>query len=160
MNKTVGVALVTAVLAGTACAGHWRDAPPNPSTTKETAMSQGPGSSRPPPPGGAPVLHDGIRYEEDADSERFGATQSSGYLVAIDAASGKRLWMLKVYEVPTDPDAPFQLERHFRSMRLGAGGNQLEIESEAGGKYVVDLGARTSTWISGPDSVHQRQISP
>ena len=47
-----------------------------------------------------------------------------------------------------------------RSMRLGAGGKQLEIESEAGGKYIVDLAARTSTWISGPDSVHQRQIRP
>lgn len=128
---------------------------------KETAMSsQPPRSSRPAPPKVEAITHNGVRYEQDMQSERHGGTQPGGYLVAVDPATGERLWMLKVYEVPVQADAPFQPGRYFRSMRLGAAGDQLEIESEAGGKYAVDLARRSSTWISGPDSVHQKQIRP
>lgn len=62
--------------------------------------------------------------------------------------------MLKVYEVPVQAKAPFQPGRYFRSMRLNAAREQIDIESEAGGKYVIDLENRTSTWIAGPDSMH------
>jgi hypothetical protein len=121
-------------------------------------MSQPPSGSRPAPPQVAPVIHNGVRYEQDMQSARHGGDQPGGYLVAIDAASGARLWMLKVYQVPVQPGAPFQPGRYFRSMRLSDDGAHLEIESEAGGKYRVDLAARTSTWLSGPDSQHQPTI--
>lgn len=126
---------------------------------KEIAkMSQAPSSSRPAPPRVAAVVHEGVRYEQDMQSSRHGGDQQGGYLVAVDPASGERLWMLKVYEIPAQPGAPIQPARHFRSMRLSEDGRALEIESVAGGKYRVDLAARTSTWLSGPDSVHQREI--
>lgn len=159
MNAHIAAALL-AMIAGSACAGRLQSAPPSPSQAKEITMSTGPRSSRPPPATVPPVVHQGVRYEQDMQSARFGGTQSSGYLVAVDADSGARLWMLKVYEVPSQPGAPFQLQRFFRSMRLGASGATLEIESEAGGHYVVDLAARTSTWLDGPDSVHQPHIRP
>ena len=121
-----------------------------------SVSSQAPGASRPAPPEVGPVIHNGVRYEQDMQSSRYGGTQIGGYLVAVDPATGERLWMLKVYDVPVQASAPFQPGRYFRSMRLSEAGEQLEIESEAGGKYVVDLGRRSSTWISGPDSLYQR----
>lgn len=120
--------------------------------------SHAPGNSRPAPPEVAPIFHNGVRYEQDMQSARHGGTQSGGYLVAVDPATGERLWMLKVYEVPVQAGAPFQPGRYFRSMRLNAAKEQLEIESEAGGKYVVDLEKRSSTWISGPDSLFQKEL--
>ena len=114
-----------------------------------------PSPSRPSPPKVNPITHKGVRYEQDMQSSRFGGTQLGGYLVAVDPATGERLWMLKVYEVPTQADAPFQPGRYFRSMRLIPDRDEIEIVSEVGGKYLVNLSKRTSTWISGPDSTHK-----
>lgn len=118
-------------------------------------MSDTPSASRKAPPQVEPVVHAGVRYEQDMQSGKHGGDQPGGYLVAIDPASGERLWMLKVYEVPTQSDAPFQPGRYFRSMKLAADGAHLEIENEVGGKYLVDLAGRQAEWVSGPDSVHQ-----
>jgi hypothetical protein len=120
----------------------------NPAMTKKA-----PSASRPAPPQVDPVEYQGVRYQQDGDALRHGADQASGYLVAVDPASGARLWMLKVYLVPapTAPGLP-SFGRYFRRMTLLADTEQLEIENEAGGVYRVDLRARTSTWISGPDS--------
>ncbi|GLQ91204.1 hypothetical protein GCM10007901_01540 [Dyella acidisoli] len=115
-----------------------------------------PSPSRPSAPVVAPILHKGVRYEQDMQSYSHGGTQSGGYLVAIDPKSGERLWMLKVYEVPSQDAAGVSTPgRYFRTMRLLPERDEIEIENEAGGKYIVDLKQRTSTWISGPDSVHK-----
>jgi hypothetical protein len=114
-----------------------------------------PTPSRPAPPKVDPITHKGVRYEQDMQSSHYGGTQLGGYLVAIEPATGERLWMLKVYENPTQADAPFQPGRYFRSMRLLPETDEIEIESEVGGKYIVDLSKRTAVWISGPDSVHK-----
>lgn len=114
-----------------------------------------PSSSRPAPPKVEPITHKGVRYEQDMQSSRYGGTQLGGYLVAIDPVTGERLWMLKVYEILTQADAPFQSGRYFRSMRLLPEHDEIEIESEGGGKYLVNLSNRSSTWVSGPDSLHK-----
>jgi hypothetical protein len=36
-----------------------------------------------------------------------------------------------------------------------ASSDSLEIENEVGGKYIVDLAARTARWVSGPESGRQ-----
>jgi hypothetical protein len=161
MKKRAVVGLLLAAAGSIACAARWQATPTATIQKEEPVMTfQPPRSSRPAPPTVEPITLNGVRYEQDMQSARYGGTQPGGYLVAVDAATGDRLWMLKVYEVPVQADAPFQPGRYFRSMQLIAAGDQLEIESEAGGKYVVDLATRTSTWISGPDSVHQKQLRP
>jgi hypothetical protein len=110
-----------------------------------------PQSSRPPPPAVEPVSHGGLRYEQDLQSSRFGGTQPGGYLVAVDPASGERLWMLKVYEVASqDAYGVTTPGRYFRSMTLVPERDELEIENEAGGRFRVDLRRRLSAWMSGP----------
>ncbi len=136
-------------------AGSWHSIN---SKEQQSVSSQAPGTSRPAPPEVKPIFHNGVRYEQDLESFRYGGTQPGGYLVAVDPATGKRLWMLKVYEVPVQAGAPFQPGRYFRSMRLNPIRGQLEVESEMGGMYLVDLKLRSSTWISGPDSVHRPRL--
>lgn len=104
-------------------------------------MTDDPHSSRPPPPLVAPVLHHGVRYEQDLQSWRFGG----GYLVAIDPASGARLWMLRVYEVALqEAHGVTTPGRYFRSMALVPGRDELEIENEAGERWRVDLDRRSA----------------
>jgi hypothetical protein len=101
----------------------------------------------------APVEHAGVRYQQDLEASRHGGTQRGGNLVAIDAATGERLWMLEVYVVPDHSAAGVSTPgRYFRRMTLAADRDELEIEDEAGAIHRVDLGARTSTWITGPRS--------
>ena len=108
-----------------------------------------PTSSRPPPPEVPPVEYEGVRYAQDGLGSEAGGDQASGYLAAIDMRSGERLWRLQVYEL-ADSGAAEACARHFRSMRLVPGRAELEIESEAGSRYLVDLAERTSTLLSSP----------
>jgi len=123
---------------------------------KETLLmndDDGPGApSRGAPPVVAPIENGGVRYQQDMDAGHHGGGGLGGYLTAVDAASGKRLWMLKVYEVTDDSAAGVSTPGcYFRRMTLLAGKNALEIENEVGGVFRVDLAKRTSTWVSGPD---------
>lgn len=127
----------------------------NNQTEKPEMPNNVPRPSRPAPPRVLPIEHNGIRYQQDMESFNYGGTQVGGYLVAVQPTTGERLWMLKVYEVPIqDPAIVSTPGRYFRTMHLVPGKNALEIENEVGGKYLVDLDAKTSTWISGPDSTH------
>src|SRR5262249_18832280 len=115
-------------------------------------MSDAPTPSRPPPPAVPPVEHAGVRYSQDSSPPAA--------LAATDAATGKPLWRLKVYEDANDPNAPTTMPRYFRSMRLAAGGSALEIEDETGCRYRVDLAARTATWLNPPPSAPPAQAKP
>lgn len=123
-------------------------------------MTSPPSTSRPPAPEVKPVVHDGVRYEQDKTDERQG-DQPGGYLAAFDAQSGARLWRLRVYSLGAGaPGAPTGGARYFRSMQLAAGGAALEIEDEAGVRYSVDLAKRTVSQIGGPAAEAQRPPAP
>ena len=144
-----GAAILLLACAAAACAADR-------TTDKETPPMNSPGPgrpSRPAPPPVAPVEHGGVRFQQDMDAQRHGGGGRGGYLVAVDPASGERLWMLKVYDVPDHSAAGVSSPgRYFRRMTLSADGSQLEIENEVGGVFRVDIAARTATWVSGPDS--------
>lgn len=125
-------------------------------------MSGPPSASRPSPPVVPPVTHEGVRYQQDDESARHGGGTLGGWLVAIDEASGERLWMLEVYRVaPIDPRVSLSaMGRYFKSLRVVPGEDALEIENEVGGRYRVELASRTSRWISGPRSEHDGDNGP
>jgi hypothetical protein len=80
-----------------------------------------------------------------------GGNQPGGHLAAIDAKTGARLWMLKVYELQDHSAAGVDnIGVYFRSMALIPGQDELEIETETGARYRVDLARRTSTPITQP----------
>lgn len=103
-----------------------------------------PTASRRPPPQVAPVEHQGVRYEQETQGKRHGLDRDTGYLVAVDPASGERLWTLKVYETGSIE----HLERDvqwifFKQMSLVEGRDALLIENEVGQRFIVDLQQRT-----------------
>ena len=128
----------------------------NRTTDKESLPmndDDGPGApSRGAPPVVAPIDNGGVRYQQDMDAGHHGGGGLGGYLVAVDPASGERLWMVKVYEVTDHSAAGVSTPGcYFRRMTLLPDKNALEIQNEVGGVFRVDLAKRTSTWVSGPD---------
>lgn len=119
-------------------------------TRQETPAMSAPSASRPAPPAVAPVEAAGVRYLEDRTDERDG-DQAGGYLAAVDVATGATLWRLKVYDVPDHRAAGVHgNSRHFSALAIAEGGAALIVDNEAGGRYRVDLAARSVTQIGGP----------
>jgi hypothetical protein len=136
--------------------GAGTPAAPAAATQEKPSMSTPPSMSRPPAPEVKPVVHDGVRYEQDKTDERQG-DQPGGYLAAVDAKTGARLWRLKVYSLTAGaPGAPTGGGRHFRSMQLAPGGSALEIVDEAGVRYSVDLTRRSVSQTGGPATQAER----
>ncbi|MEO3432651.1 hypothetical protein [Inquilinus sp. CAU 1745] len=100
--------------------------------------------SRPPPPSVAPLVRDGVRYEQVMNATILGERQVGGFLAAIDDRSGERLWTLKIYDVAADPVMEGDVQDVFFTRMAWADG-VLEIENEAGDRYKVDPKTRAVT---------------
>ena len=149
MNCATGarLTLLTAAVGASSCIAA------DPKLEERNAMNDAPTASRPRPPRVLPIEHAGVRYMQDMQARRFGGEQSGGYLVAVDPTSGERLWMLKVYRVADHSGAGVDdIGVHFRSMKLLAGEDTIEVENEVGGVFRVDLRSRNSRHVSGPES--------
>ncbi len=90
------------------------------------------------------VSHDGTRYEEVQFEKSEGLDQNSGYLAAIDMASGNRKWLLKVYDVCYSSDLEADLQDvFFKRLELAADGRTLIVTNEEERRFAVDLADRT-----------------
>ena len=95
-----------------------------------------------------PVVQEGTRYEEAQFEKSDGLDQNSGYLAAFDVATGKRKWVLKVYEVCYDNDDEGDVQDvFFKKLELGADGETLYVTNEEERRFAVDLVRRTVTEV-------------
>lgn len=105
-------------------------------------------ADRIPPAAVPPVSIDGIRYEVIHWGRQRGLDQDGGYIAAIDIASQKELWTLKLYEVRYQPQMETDVQDVFitgmRRNLLGFG-SKLEITDELDRCHVVDPRTRTVT---------------
>ncbi len=114
-------------------------------------MVNPPEASRPAPRAVPPVLYKGVRYEQDLASSQHGGDPHGGYLVAIDDATGARLWMLKIYQVTPQPIPGLPTyDRYFKRMSMVADRDELSIEDEAGVRYIVGLAERSVRIVGQP----------
>ncbi len=91
-----------------------------------------------------PVTIGNIRFEAVHWGKARGLRQNGGYIAALDAASGKELWTLKVYDVQYDGDLEADKQDVFiASMSKRLLQNLLDITDERGKKYVVDIKTRS-----------------
>lgn len=105
-------------------------------------------ASRPPAPDVPPVEHNGVRYSQVMDGRALGLEQSTGYLRATHIATGEDQWVLRVYELVSDPGLEQDVQEiYFRSMVLEPESNALLIEREFGGTFRVDLHERVVTRV-------------
>lgn len=87
-----------------------------------------------------PIVFEGRRYEQVMDGEREGLVQRTGLMVIRDAASGARLGVVSIYEVPLNPDLEADVQDvFFTRFELEADRRRLLIENEHGGRYVYDI---------------------
>jgi hypothetical protein len=99
---------------------------------------------RAPVPVADPVSRDGTRYEEVQFEKSDGLDQNSGYIAAVDQATGKRRWVLKVYEVRYDNDLEADLQDVFiKKLELSADGKTLYVTNEEERRFAVHLDTRT-----------------
>lgn len=86
-----------------------------------------------------PITHQGIRYEQLKSPSAEGLSPG-GYVTATDMATGKRLWLAKVYETTIDPNRETDVQIvFFKSLALNREGDAVLIEDEKSRKYVVGL---------------------
>jgi len=103
-----------------------------------------------PPEPVTPVTRDGIRYEAIHWGKARGLGQNGGYIAAVDAQSGKELWVLKVWDVCYGDLEPDRQDRFVTSLKLSADGALLLVAGEDGEAAVVDLASRSV--VSPPSS--------
>jgi hypothetical protein len=107
-------------------------------------MSGAPKAKRAAPAKVAPVTVAGLRFEAVHWGKARGLGQNGGYVAAIDPASSKELWTLKVYDVVYDPDLEGDVQDVFiTAMSKTLFGQKLNVTDERGRAYVVDPATRT-----------------
>lgn len=136
--------LAATLLAG----GHEQDltAAPTPPQKKEPAMIfESSDDDRLSPPEVPAVERDGVHYAQAPDGRDVGVDQIGGVLVAIEIASGKRLWTLAVYGNTVDPALEADAQWIFFTSMTFAPDGRLRIVNEADKTFLVDVKARTAT---------------
>jgi len=104
-------------------------------------------ASRPAPPAVPPVVRDGIRYEQVRNGHDAGLASLTGNLAAYDMTDNVRLWTLPVYATTLVPGMETDVQEvYFRTMAFGDDG-MLEIVTERGARYRVDVERRTVTKV-------------
>jgi hypothetical protein len=89
------------------------------------------------PPEVAPVVIDSVSYSVLHFGLAEGLEQNGGYIVATDRKSGKRLWLVKMYDNKIDPNLERDVQDVFiRSLKKQ--GKLLEATDEKGRQYLLD----------------------
>src|SRR6266496_104094 len=94
----------------------------------------------------APVSFEGRRYEAIAFGKARGLGQNGGYVAAIDAASGREVWVQRIYRIRYDRRLEGDKQDVFiTGLTLLPAARALAIENERGERYRLDLGTRKVT---------------
>jgi hypothetical protein len=109
-----------------------------------TSEAGAPRAKRAAPAKVAPVTIGGFRFEAIHWGKARGLGQNGGYIAAIDPASGKEAWTLKIYHVAYEGDLEGDVQDVFiKSMSKTLFGQKLNVADERGRAYVVDPATRT-----------------
>src|SRR5207244_11593056 len=91
----------------------------------------------------APVSFEGRRYEAINFGKARGLGQNGGYVAAIDEASGRELWVRRIYAVRYDRRLEGDKQHVFvTGLTVLPESHALSIEKERGARYRLDLRTR------------------
>lgn len=92
----------------------------------------------------APVRLGDTIYEAVHWGLARGLAHNGGYVRAVDAATGRELWVLEVYRVDYDPKREHDVQDIFiTTLRPGDSGRTLEATDEDGRRYEIDPATRS-----------------
>lgn len=93
------------------------------------------------PPNAAPLEINGVRYQQDIETDFEGREYGATYLAARDINTGMLLWMAKIGDcikhAPGAPAATSYID--ITRIAIGPNENELAIETVSGAHYRVDL---------------------
>jgi len=96
------------------------------------------------------VIIKGTRYEALPWGKARGLGQNGGIVAAFDVASGRELWVLKVFEIACNAEMEGDKQDIFIAEMAVDGEHHLRVVAERGhGVWRVDLQRRTATRIGG-----------
>ena len=91
----------------------------------------------------APVSFEGRRYEAIQFGKARGLGQNGGYVAAIDEASGRELWVQRIYRIRYDRGLEGDKQDVFiTGLTLLPEARTLVIENERGARYRLNLRTR------------------
>jgi hypothetical protein len=94
----------------------------------------------------APVSFEGRRYEAIDFGKARGLGQNGGYVAAIDEASGREVWVQRIYAIRYDRGREGDKQDVFiTGLTLQPAEHALRIENERGERYRLDLRTRKVT---------------
>ena len=134
------VALISATLLPAGIAGVRADQPETP-----IDLAAEKAGKRVAPPNVAPVTVGAVRIEALPWGRARGFGQNGGYVAAIDLATGKEVWTLKIYDVAYDPRLEEDVQDVFISAIRRLGDDRVEITDEDDRRYLLNVGTRTVT---------------
>jgi hypothetical protein len=103
-----------------------------------------PSGKRVGPPDVAPVIIDNVEFAAIPWGKERGLGQNGGYVTALDPATGKELWTLKVYEIVYDPKLEEDVQDVFiRALAKSPSGHELVVTDENDHRYIVDPKTRS-----------------
>ena len=130
---TCCAALAVALAGG--CASQPSPSPPEP--MQKSFKREGPAEV-------APVRLGSVMFSVVHWGLSRGLAQNGGYIAATDIASGRELWLLKVYDVPYDARRERDVQDTFIiELKLDSTGSMLLIKDELERVFVVDPRTRT-----------------
>ncbi len=138
--RPFAAAALVAVLILSGGAGPLLPAKANGEETMETLKRR--------PPGVAPVVHEGTRYEVELIPRRRGIEQTSGVVTAYDDATGAELWTIAIYPVTYDSPEEDDVEDVFiTALSITADGESLLVTNERGERFSVSLADHSVTLL-------------
>lgn len=130
LRRLGGVALALALAFGAACSTSL------PASAQKSAKREGPAAV-------APARIGGVEYRAVHWGRERGLPQDGGYLAAVDAASGRELWLLRVYETAYDAQRERDVQDTFIvEVKVDGTGRRLAVRDELGRVWIVDPATR------------------
>lgn len=101
-----------------------------------------------------PLEYQGIRYQQDRETDFEGREYAATYLSASDIKKNTLLWIVKICDCilspPGSPGGQFGYV-DISKIDLGPGENELTIETTTTTRHVINLQTHTATLIYDPD---------
>lgn len=135
------IAILALVLVG-ALTGYWAmtNTQPSSEAVSNTPPPGGLSAKRVGPKAVIPVTFNGVSYEALPLGKERGLEQNGGYIIAKDIATGKELWLAKIYTTVYDPDLETDVQDVFiQSIKLSDDKASLNITDEKGRQFTLDL---------------------
>lgn len=100
-------------------------------------------AKRPAPPKVAPIVFDGIRYEQAYADKSAESEQRTGFLAAYKEDSDDRIWIVRVYELEIVEHLERDVQQvYFAKMELLPEERQIQVENERGDRFIVNIDDR------------------